>query len=104
VSVLVVLMFAVSFSALAAPVDEPTAVRAMLNAGARELALAQVDALQPRDSAAPRWADWEGLRCEALARLNRGQALLARAAALPADRSPPSLNACLIEGARAAVA
>ncbi len=87
------LMFAGSFSAVAAPVDEPTAVRAMLNAGARELALAQVDALQPRDPAAPRWAEWEGLRCEALARLNRGQALLARAAALPADRSPPSLNA-----------
>ena len=91
-------------SALAAAPEDPTAVRAMLSAGARELALAQVEAWQPRDTAHARWAEWEGLRCEVLARLSRREALLARVNAIPADRLAAPLNACLVEAARAALA
>jgi hypothetical protein len=87
----------------AAAPDAPTAVRAMLNAGARELALVQVEALQPRDSSAPRWAEWEGLRCEVLARLRRTDALLERAGALTLERMEPPLHACLLEAASAAL-
>ncbi len=96
----------VSFTcgALAAPLEDPTSVRGMLNSGARELALSQVERLQPRDAAAPRWSEWEGLRCEALARLNRREALLARASALTGERFAPPLNPCLAEAARAALA
>jgi len=88
----------------AAAPDPPTAVRAMLSAGARELALAQVEALQPRDPTAPRWEEWEGLRCEVLARLNRRDALLARASALAPERMAPPLHPCLAEAANAALA
>ena len=91
-------------SALAAAPEDPTAVRAMLSAGARELALAQIQELQPRDTAHPRWADWEGLRCEVLARLNRGEALLARVAAIAPERLTAPLNTCLVEAARASLA
>ena len=97
------LLIACAASSHAAAPDAPTAVRAMLNAGARELALAQVEALQPRDSAAPRWAEWEGLRCEVLARLRRSEALLERAAALTLERMEPPLHACLLEAANAAL-
>ncbi|HYH42823.1 MAG TPA: hypothetical protein VD867_12655 [Burkholderiales bacterium] len=89
---------------LAAPLEDPTSVRAMLSSGAHELALAQVEALQPRVSSGPRWAEWEGLRCEALARLGRRDALLARASALAAERYAAPLNPCLVEAARAALA
>lgn len=89
--------------ALAAPLEDPTSVRGMLNSGARELALSQVERLQPRDTAALRWNEWEGLRCEALARLNRRDALLARAGALTVERFAPALNPCLAEAARAAL-
>jgi hypothetical protein len=89
---------------IAAPLEDPTSVRGMLNSGARELALSQVERLQPRDAASPRWSEWEGLRCEALARLNRRAALLARASALSGERFAPPLNSCLVEAARAAVA
>jgi hypothetical protein len=99
--ILVLLCAALPLPALAAPLEDPTSVRGMLNSGARELALAQVEALQPRDSAAPRWAEWEGLRCEALARLNRREALLGRASALGSERFAPALNPCLLEAARA---
>lgn len=98
------LLMACATPALAAAPDAPTAVRAMLNAGARALALAQVEALQPRDSDAPRWAEWEGLRCEVLARLKRTDALLARAQALEVERMEPPLHACLLEAASAALA
>jgi len=87
----------------AATPEDPTSVRAMASAGARELALAQVEALQPRDIAAPLWAEWEGLRCEVLARLDRREALLARVAALRPERHAAPLNTCLVEGARAAL-
>ena len=89
--------------AFGAALEDPVTVRALLAAGARELALARIEALQPRDSAAPRWAEWESLRCEALGRLNRREALLERIKALPKDRISASLNGCLMEGARAAL-
>src|ERR671920_501801 len=72
-------------------------------AGARELALARIEALQPRDSSAARWAEWESLRCEALGQLNRRDALLERVNAIPKERISASLNRCLIEAARAAL-
>jgi len=90
-------------SAWAATAEDPTSVRAMLNAGARELALARVDALQPRDAAAPLWTVWEGLRCDILGRLNRREALLARVSALRVEKIAPGLNGCLLEAARAAL-
>jgi hypothetical protein len=90
--------------ARAAAMEDPTAVRAMLSAGAGELALARIEALQPRDPAAPRWAEWEGLRCEALARLNRHDALRARVSALDPERFAGPLATCLVQGARAALA
>ena len=93
-----------TYGVFAAPLEDPTSVRGMLNSGARELALSQVARLQPRDTAAPRWNEWEGLRCEALARLNRSDALLARAGALTGERFAPPLNPCLTEAARAALA
>lgn len=83
--------------------ESPTSVRAMVSAGARELALARIEALQPRDRSAPRWADWEGLRCEVLARLNRREALLARVLKLPPDAHSPALNVCFLEAARASL-
>jgi hypothetical protein len=96
------LIFTVPPSAVAAV--DPTSVRAMLSAGARELALSQIEQFQPRDPASPRWAEWEGLRCETLARLDHRDALLARAAVLPPDAPAAPLNVCLVEAARASVA
>jgi hypothetical protein len=88
----------------AAAPEDPTAVRAMVNAGAVELALARVDALQPRDAGAPRWAEWEGVRCDALARINRHDALLARVKALPDGATAAPLGSCLVAAAHAALA
>jgi len=90
-------------SAFAAVAEDPVSVRALLDAGARELALARIDASQPRDIAAPRWAEWESLRCEALGRLNRRDALLDRVKTIPKERLSASLNTCFIEAARAAL-
>jgi hypothetical protein len=89
--------------AFAAAPEDPTAVRAILTAGARELALAQIEALQPKDATHPRWAEWEGLRCEVLARLDRSEALLARVGAIPSERLTPALNSCLVAASRAAL-
>jgi hypothetical protein len=88
----------------AATAEDPTSVRAMINAGAVELALARIEALQPRDAPAARWADWEGLRCDALARLKRHDAVLARAAALPAGAAGAPLGTCLVAATQAALA
>ena len=95
---------AASGSAHAAAAEDPTAVRAMINAGAVELALARIEAAQPRDMAAPQWADWEALRCEALARLKRFDTVFARANALPASSTAPALGACYVAAAQAAAA
>ncbi|MGZ8230835.1 MAG: hypothetical protein ACXWUS_14450 [Burkholderiales bacterium] len=81
--------------------DTPETIRRLIDAGAAQLALTRIEALQPADPKAPRWAEWETMRCEVLARLKRPDALLARGALLPPDGVPVP-RACLIEGARAA--
>jgi hypothetical protein len=99
-----VLVIAASGGVHAAATEDPTSVRAMLNAGAVELALARVDALQPKDTNAPQWAEWEGLRCEALARMKRYDAVFARANALPATATAAPLSSCVLAAAQAALA
>ncbi len=69
-----------------------------------QLALARVEKLQPAAPAAPRWADWEQLRCTLLFRLSRYQELTARVAALPAGAPDKVVRTCLLQGARAALA
>lgn len=100
-----VLMLALAGTPASAAMPEGTdAVRRLAEAGATELALARVEARAPREPTAPQWAEWEGLRCELLGRLARHEALLARVEALPAGRLATPLNACLLEGARSALA
>ena len=97
------LLFACVSPVLAAAAEDPSVVRRMMDAGATELAVTRIEALQPRDAAAPLWAEWEGLRCEALARLNRHAQLSARVKALPAQVAA-ALDVCFVEAARAALA
>ena len=89
---------------LAAAPEGPDAVRRIAEAGAAELALARIEVLQPRNTTAAQWAEWEGLRCEVLGRLDRREALLARINALPSERFPAPLSACLVEATRSALA
>lgn len=101
---LLILLPAIAAPAHAAAPEDPASVSQLIDAGAVELGLARIEARQPTDRAAPRWSDWEGLRCEALARLNRHKELIARVALLPADAPGALLNVCFIEAARAALA
>ncbi len=71
---------------------------------APQLALTRVEQLQPAQATAPRWADWEQLRCALLARLARHQELTKRVAALPAGAPDKVVRGCLLQGARAALA
>ncbi|MEO8442892.1 MAG: hypothetical protein ABI547_10415, partial [Betaproteobacteria bacterium] len=71
---------------------------------APQLALARVEQLQPAAPTAPRWADWEQLRCILLARLARHQELTKRVAALPPAAPEKVVRTCLLQGARAATA
>jgi len=72
--------------------------------GALQTALARIAQLQPAAPAAPRWGDWEQLRCELLYRLNRHQELARRIAALPSSVPEKNARSCLLQGARAAIA
>ena len=63
----------------------------------------RIDTLQPQDFVTANWAEWEGLRCEVLARLRRHAQLLARVNALPATTMAAPLTACFVEAARAAL-
>ena len=72
--------------------------------GALQTALARVAQLQPAAPAAPRWGDWEQLRCELLYQLNRHQELTQRVAALPSSVPEKNVRPCLLQGARAAIA
>ncbi|MGV3627826.1 MAG: hypothetical protein ACO1PN_09110 [Betaproteobacteria bacterium] len=63
--------------------DGLDATRSLAQAGAVQLALRRIDALQPQDAAAQPWAEWENLRLQLLARLNRNDELLQRAGVLP---------------------
>jgi hypothetical protein len=71
---------------------------------APQLALARVEQLQPAASTAPRWADWEQLRCTLLSRLSRYQELTRRVAALPPGAPDKVVRMCVLQGARAALA
>ncbi len=78
--------------------------RELAASGASRLALARVEQLQPRESGAPRWGEWEALRLNLLVRVKQNEEVLKRVAALPAKLPAADLRACLLEGARAAVA
>ncbi len=82
--------------------DGLAATRALVQAGALQLALQRMDVLQPGDAAAspkgtsfgapPKgtsfgapWAEWERLRLQVLARSNRHDEVLKRAAAFPVN-------------------
>jgi len=84
--------------------DTLNIVRQLASAGAPQLALNRVEQSQPRDAAAPRWAEWEMLRFNLLFQLNRYAELLQRASALPASMPAASLREALSSAARAAAA
>jgi len=71
--------------------------------GALQTALARIAQLQPATAAAPRWGDWEQLRCELMYRLDRHQELAQRVAALPFSVTEKTARSCLLQGARAAI-
>ena len=73
-------------------------------AGAWQTALARVELQQPAAVSAPRWGDWEQLRCTLMYRLNRHQELAKRIAALPSAAPQSVARFCLMQGARAAIA
>jgi len=78
--------------------------RRFAEASAPQLALARVEQMQPPASTAPRWADWEQLRCTLLARLGRHPELTRRVEALPPRTPDAVVRSCLLQGARAALA
>jgi hypothetical protein len=71
---------------------------------APQIALERIEQLQPAATTAPRWGDWEQLRCSLMRRLNRHQDLVRRVAALPAGAPAKTARFCLLQGARAAIA
>lgn len=76
--------------------------RALAAAGAPQLALARVVELQPRERAAPAWAEWEALRFDLLVELGRYGEVLKRTTMLPDGMAPRALKACLLAASRAA--
>lgn len=78
--------------------------RNLAASGAPHLALARVEQLQPNDSGARQWAEWESLRLTLLLELKRHDEALKRVAGLPGNLPQPELRQCLLAGARAAVA
>ena len=100
---LLTLLLACAVRVQAAAPDDTAAVRRLIDAGAVEVALARIEALQPREVVAASWAEWEGLRCEVLSRLRRHAELLARLNTLPAGAGVAPLNACFLHASRAAL-
>lgn len=78
--------------------------RELASSGAARLALNRVEQQQPRESTAPRWADWEALRMSLLVRLRQYDEALRRVGTWPAAMPAAALRPCLLEAARAAVA
>ena len=78
--------------------------RELAASGASRLALARVEQLQPRDPAAPRWAEWEVLRMRLLVGLKLNEEALKRAAGLPGNLPQAALRQCLLDAGRAALA
>jgi len=74
------------------------------DSGAPQIALSRIEHLQAAAPSAPRWGDWEQLRCVLMYRLNRYQELAQRVAALPPNAAEKVVRACLPQGARAAIA
>ncbi len=68
----------------AAGAADMESIRGLAQSGAPQLALRRIDTLQPADTAASRWADWEHLRLQLLADTGRNEALLKRVTAWPA--------------------
>lgn len=100
-----VLALLVSLSAAAAEApDALEDVARFAGAGAARLALSRLEELQPRVPSAPRWAEWEMLRLDLLAQLERHEALLERVAKLPRNLAQPSARRAAVLAARAAVA
>ncbi len=90
--------------AAADPSDALSITQRYVDAGASELALARIEQLQPASPSAPGGNDWEQLRCTLLAKLDHHQALVERAAQLPAGAPQLLVRNCLLGGARAAIA
>ena len=98
-----VLLCTFAAQAISAARDDVGDIRRMVDAGAAELALVRIEALQPADIVSASWSEWEALRCEVLGRLRRPRDILERMRAFPAAAGASALNACFVEGARAAL-
>lgn len=101
--VVLVLLVALGARAQGAPGALEITQRFAAN-NAPQIALARVEQMQPSAPSAPRWSDWEQLRCALLSRLNRHQELARRVAALPPGVPDKVTRACVLLGARAALA
>ncbi len=100
---LLVLLLWASTSIAAEIPDALDLARRVAGTGALQLALNRVEQSQPRDAAAPRWAEWEMLRLNLLHQLGRQPDLLQRVNALPANMPAAPLRGILMLAARAAV-
>lgn len=80
------------------------ATRGLAQAGAVHLALRRIDVLQPPDTTASSWAEWEHLRLEMLMRLGRHEELLRRAGLLSPAVSPDRRAQLHVIAARAGLA
>ncbi|MBI4193928.1 MAG: hypothetical protein HY526_02495 [Betaproteobacteria bacterium] len=98
------LAFCASFGLAAEPEDGLETARRLAASGAPQLALNHIERSQPRDPAAPRWAEWEALRLNSLAQLDRHPDLLLRVSALPPTMPAPQMREALMLATRAAVA
>ena len=101
--VFLALLLALGARAQSVP-DAVDTTQRFADSGASQTALARVEQMQPAASNAPRWGDWEQLRCTLLARLNRYQELASRIAALPAGAPEKVVRSCLMHGTRTALA
>jgi hypothetical protein len=99
------LLTVASLAMAATPPDALDTTRRLAGAGAPQLALDHVERWQPKGPGDPLWAEWETLRIELLARLDRHEEILARVRSVPANGLPETLDQkILYQGARAAVA
>ncbi|MDP2397186.1 MAG: hypothetical protein Q8M53_02380 [Burkholderiales bacterium] len=78
-------------------------IRMLAQAGAAQLALQRVDALQPADAQAPDWSAWEYLRLQLLDRLGRHEDVLRRAGTLPVKMPAAARSGSHAAAARAAL-
>lgn len=97
------LAFALAFALPVQAADALAPVRDLARTGAVRLALQRVELMQPHESAAPRWAEWELLRLQLLADAGRHDDLLRRAANLPATGDAALLSDLHLAAARAAL-